>query len=152
MLTYHGKGQIVGYPIFDLNDWVKDTHKYLRALEEVIIKTCADYNLHTERIPGLTGVWIDSRKIAAIGIKVSRWITMHGFAFNINTDLNLYKGIIPCGITDKEVTSLKIELGKEINLNEVKLKILENVKEVFDYDGYETKDVDTFLENNLKNV
>lgn len=151
-ITYHGKGQIVGYPIFDLNDWVKDTHKYLRALEEVIIKTCADYNLHTERIPGLTGVWIDSRKIAAIGIKVSRWITMHGFAFNINTDLNLYKGIIPCGITDKEVTSLKIELGKEINLNEVKLKILENVKEVFDYDGYETKDVDTFLENNLKNV
>lgn len=151
-ITYHGKGQIVGYPIFDLNDWVKDTHKYLRALEEVIIKTCAVYNLHTERIPGLTGVWIDSRKIAAIGIKVSRWITMHGFAFNINTDLNLYKGIIPCGITDKEVTSLKMELGKEINLNEVKLKILENVKEVFDYDGYEAKDVDAFLENNLKNV
>lgn len=151
-ITYHGKGQIVGYPIFDLNDWLKDTHKYLRALEEVIINSCAEYNLHAARIPGLTGVWINDRKIAAIGIKVSRWITMHGFAFNINTDLDLYKGIIPCGISDKEVTSLKKELGKEINLNEVKLKILKHMKKVFDYEKYEVNDAGMLLENNLKNV
>ena len=151
-ITYHGTGQIVGYPIFDLNNWFKDTHKYLRALEEVIIKTCSDYKIEAGRIPGLTGVWIDNRKIAAIGIKVSRWITMHGFAFNINTDLDLYKGIIPCGITDKEVTSLKKELGREIDLGEVKLKILKNVKEVFDYDEYEVKDSDLLLEKTLNKV
>lgn len=151
-ITYHGTGQIVGYPIFNLNDWVKDTHKYLRALEEVIIKTCADYNIKAGRIPGLTGVWIENRKIAAIGIKVSRWITMHGFAFNINTDLDLYKGIIPCGITDKEVTSLKKELRREVDLNEVKLKILNNVKEVFDYDEFEVKDSDALLEKSLNKV
>ena len=151
-ITYHGTGQIVGYPIFDLNDWVKDTHKYLRALEEILIKTCEDYGLQAGRIPGLTGVWINDRKIAAIGIKVSRWITMHGFAFNINTDLNLYKGIIPCGITDKEVTSLQKELGRNIDLDEVKQKILKNVKEVFAYDEYEVKDANVLLEKNLKTV
>ena len=151
-ITYHGTGQIVGYPIFDLNDWDKDTHKYLRALEEVLIKTCEDYGLQAGRIPGLTGVWINDRKIAAIGIKVSRWITMHGFAFNINTDLNLYNGIIPCGITDKEVTSLQKELGRKIDLDEVKQKILKNVKEVFAYDEYEVKDANVLLEKNLKTV
>lgn len=151
-ITYHGTGQIVGYPIFDLNDWVKDTHKYLRGLEEVLIKTCEDYRLQAGRIPGLTGVWIQDRKIAAIGIKVSRWITMHGFAFNINTDLDLYKGIIPCGITDKEVTSLQKELGREISLDEVKEKILKNVKEVFAYDECEVKDAGMLTENNLKTV
>ena len=113
-ITYHGPGQIVGYPIVDLNNWYKDTHKYLRALEEVIIKTCKDYSLNCERNPKYTGVWIGDRKIAAIGIKVSRWITMHGFAFNVNTDLNLFNGIIPCGIQDKSVTSLSKELNKEI--------------------------------------
>jgi len=151
-ITYHGKGQIVGYPIFDLNDWIKDTHKYLRALEEVLIKTCEEYELQAGRIPGLTGVWIENRKIAAIGIKVSRWITMHGFAFNVNTDLNLYKGIIPCGINDKEVTSLKKELNKEIDLAEVKLKILRNVNEVFDYDEYEVKERGILLEKNFNKV
>lgn len=132
-ITYHGPGQIVGYPIIDLNNWFKDTHKYLRALEEVIIKTCSDYGLMSERNPKHTGVWIGDRKIAAIGIKVSRWVTMHGFAFNVNTDLNLFNGIIPCGIQDKSVTSLKQELKREISIQEIKEKILLNFTELFDY-------------------
>ena len=132
-ITYHGPGQIVGYPIIDLNNWYKDTHKYLRALEEIIIKTCAEYNLFCERNPKYTGVWIDDKKIAAIGIKVSRWITMHGFAFNVNTDLNLFNGIIPCGIQDKAVTSLRQELDREIDIQEVKDKLLNNFKEFFGY-------------------
>jgi lipoyl(octanoyl) transferase len=132
-ITYHGPGQIVGYPIIDLNNWYKDTHKYLRALEEVIIKTCSEYGLNCERNPKHTGVWIGDRKIAAIGIKVSRWITMHGFAFNVNTDLNLFNGIIACGIQDKSVTSLKQELNREISIQEVKDKLLYNFSNVFNY-------------------
>ncbi|MGE5410181.1 MAG: lipoyl(octanoyl) transferase LipB [Clostridiales bacterium] len=133
-ITYHGPGQIVGYPIIDLKLWKQDTHLYLRGLEEVIIRTCKDYGINATRIDKLTGVWIDHRKIAAIGIKVSRWITMHGFAFNVNTDLSLFNGIIPCGIKDKEVTSLKKELGSEINLSEVKSRLVSNFSEVFSYD------------------
>ncbi|MDP4172674.1 MAG: lipoyl(octanoyl) transferase LipB [Bacteroidota bacterium] len=133
-ITYHGPGQIVGYPIIDLKLWKEDTHLYLRGLEEVIIRTCKDYGINATRIDKLTGVWIDHRKIAAIGIKVSRWITMHGFAFNVNTDLSLFNGIIPCGIKDKEVTSLKKELGMEINLSEVKSRLVSNFSEVFSYD------------------
>lgn len=133
-ITYHGPGQIVGYPIIDLNNWFKDTHKYLRALEEVIIKTCENYGLQCGRNEKHTGVWIDDRKIAAIGIKVSRWVTMHGFAFNINTDLNLFKGIIPCGIQDKSVTSLSKELKKEIDTNEVKEILLRNFFTLFSYE------------------
>jgi lipoyl(octanoyl) transferase len=133
-ITYHGPGQIVGYPIINLNNWNKDTHKYLRALEEVIINTCSEYNLRCERNPKHTGVWSSDKKIAAIGIKVSRWITMHGFAFNVNTDLNLFNGIIPCGIQDKSVTSLKQELGFQIDIGEVKEKILNNFVKVFGYD------------------
>jgi lipoyl(octanoyl) transferase len=132
-ITYHGPGQIVGYPIIDLNSWQKDTHKYLRALEEVIIKTCSEYGLNCERNQKHTGVWIGERKIAAIGIKVSRWITMHGFAFNVNTNLNLFNGIIPCGIQDKSVTSLSKELMMEISIQEVKDKLLKNFSDVFDY-------------------
>lgn len=132
-ITYHGPGQVVGYPIIDLNNWYKDTHKYLRALEEVIIKTCTEYNLFCERNPKYTGVWINDRKIAAIGIKVSRWITMHGFAFNVNTDLNLFNGIIPCGIQDKSVTSLAEELNTEVDIQEVKQKLLNNFKEILGY-------------------
>ncbi|MBI1938606.1 MAG: lipoyl(octanoyl) transferase LipB [Ignavibacteriales bacterium] len=133
-ITYHGPGQIVGYPIINLSEWKEDTHEYLRGLEEVIMKTCAEYGLQTERNSKYTGVWIGKRKIAAIGIKVSRWITMHGFAFNISTDLNFFGGIVPCGIRDKDVTSLKRELGKEIDINEVKNKVRENFKIVFGYD------------------
>lgn len=133
-ITYHGPGQIVGYPIIDLNNWFNDTHKYLRELEEVIIKTCADYGLVCGRNEKHTGVWIGDRKIAAIGIKVSRWVTMHGFAFNVNTDLNLFSGIIPCGIQDKSVTSLNKELKKEISIGEVKEKLLRNFSSLFSYE------------------
>ena len=136
-ITYHGPGQIVGYPIISLTNWNQDTHKYLRAIEEVIIKVCDEYGLDASRVEKYTGVWIDDRKICAIGIKVSRWITMHGFAFNVNTDLKLFKGIIPCGISDKDVTSLNLELKKEINLGEVKERILHQFSVIFNYDQIE---------------
>jgi lipoyl(octanoyl) transferase len=148
-ITYHGPGQIVGYPIIDLNNWGKDTDKYLRALEEIIIRTCADYRLAVKRVPKYTGVWIEDRKIAAIGIKVTRWITMHGFALNVNTDLSLYNGIIPCGITNKEVTSLKKELKTEINLQEVKSKILNHAVEIFGYNDIETQNVEYLLSKDV---
>lgn len=144
-ITYHGPGQIVGYPIISLNDWQKDTHKYLRALEEVIILTCKEYGLETGRNKSYTGVWIENRKIAAIGIKISNWVSMHGFAFNVNTDLQLYNGIIPCGIIGKEVTSLAKELGKEISIEEVKEKLLRNFIEVFQYDRIETLQKEEFI-------
>ena len=132
-ITYHGPGQIVGYPIIDLNDWKNDTHKYL---EEVIIRTCNYYGITGIRDPKYTGVWIENKKIAAIGIKISRWITMHGFAFNVNTDLSLFTGIVPCGITDKEVTSLKKELSYDVSIPEVKDILLKNFIEVFDYNKF----------------
>lgn len=134
-ITYHGPGQIVGYPIINLNDWEKDTHKYLRALEEIIIRVCKEYGLNSERNSKHTGVWMGNRKIAAIGIKVSRWITMHGFAFNANTDLSLFNGIIPCGIVDKDVTSLQKELGHDVDLNQTKELIVKNFTEVLDYNS-----------------
>ncbi len=132
-ITYHGPGQIVGYPILNLAKWKKDTHKYLRGLEEVIIQVCAYYGLKCGRKEKYTGVWIDDRKICAIGIKVKNWITMHGFAFNVNTDLELFNGIIPCGIKNKSVTSLQAELGEEVNMTEVKKKITEKFKDYFGY-------------------
>jgi lipoyl(octanoyl) transferase len=148
-ITYHGPGQIVGYPIIDLNNWQKDTHKYLRALEEVIIKTCEEYNLKCERNPNHTGVWIDDKKIAAIGIKVSRWVTMHGFAFNVNTNLNLFNGIVPCGILDKSVTSLSKELDREIDIQVVKNKLLKNFKEVFSYTLVDSKSINEIIHTNF---
>jgi lipoyl(octanoyl) transferase len=137
-ITYHGPGQIVGYPIIDLNQWQNDTHKYLRGLEEVIIRTCSFYGINASRDPKYTGVWIENRKIAAIGIKVSRWITMHGFAFNINSDLSFFNGIVPCGIFNKEVTSLSKELNTIIDLQEVKSLLVANFKEYFGYDSVNT--------------
>jgi len=136
-ITYHGPGQIVGYPIINLTNWKQDTHKYLRSIEEVIINVLKEYGLSGTRVEKFTGVWLDDRKICAIGIKVSRWITMHGFAFNVNTDLKLFNGIIPCGITDKDVTSLNRELNKEINLFEVKEKIIHHFSAEFNYDQIE---------------
>lgn len=136
-ITYHGPGQIVGYPIINLTNWKQDTHKYLRALEEVVIQVCAEYGLNGSRVDQYTGVWIDDAKICAIGIKVSRWITMHGFAFNVNTDLKLFNGIVPCGISDKAVTSLNKELKKEIDLKEVKEKIILHFSNIFNYDQIE---------------
>lgn len=132
-ITYHGPGQIVSYAILNLANWKKDTHLYLRALEDVVIDTCKDYGIESERNNKYTGVWIENRKICAIGIKVSRWITMHGFAFNVNTDLNLFDGIIPCGIQEKEVTTLSKELDGDIDIQEVKTKVVNNFVNVFDY-------------------
>ncbi len=137
-ITFHGPGQIVGYPILDLERFYTDIGKYLRSLEEMVILTLAEYNIRGERSPGETGVWIDpaikgrERKICAIGIRCSRWITMHGFAFNINTDLSHFTQMIPCGIRDKQATSLKNELGREIPLAEVKTKLERNFEIVFD--------------------
>ena len=127
-ITYHGPGQIVGYPILDLDNFFTDIHKYLRFLEEAIILTLKEYGLEGERSPGETGVWFDvgtpkARKICALGVKSSRWVTMHGFAFNINADLSYFGNIIPCGIVDKQVTSMQKELGREMDMEEVKTKL-----------------------------
>jgi lipoyl(octanoyl) transferase len=139
-ITYHGPGQIVGYAILDLTNWKKDTHLYLRALEEVLIKTSKGYGIeNATRNEQYTGVWIEDRKICAIGIKVSRWVTMHGFAYNVNTDLELFNGIIPCGIQEKKVTSLSKELNSKQNMDEVKNKIINNFAKVFDYEVVESK-------------
>ncbi len=139
-ITYHGPGQIVGYPIFDLDNFFTDIHKYLRFIEEGVILTLEEYGIKSGRIDGLTGVWLDiddpikSRKICALGVKCSRWVTMHGFAFNVNTDLSLFKNIVPCGIDDKAVTSMQNELGKEVDITEVKKKLLINLSNLFDFD------------------
>ncbi len=127
-ITFHGPGQIVGYPILDLDNFFTDIHKYLRFLEQAVINTLAEYGLEGTRSEGETGVWLDvgtpfARKICAMGVKASRWVTMHGFAFNINTDLSYFDHIIPCGIQGKGVTSLAKELGKEISFKEVKEKL-----------------------------
>ena len=137
-ITYHGPGQIVGYPILDLDNFFTDIHKYLRFLEECIILTLADYGLETERSPGETGVWLDvgtpfARKICAMGVRASRWVTMHGFALNVNADLGYFDNIIPCGIRGKAVTSLNVELGKEmVDEAEVKAKIIKHFKTLFE--------------------
>lgn len=137
-ITYHGPGQIVGYPILDLDNFFTDIHKYLRFLEETIILTLKDYGIESGRIEGLTGVWLDwknpakARKICAMGVRTSRWVTMHGFAFNVNSDLSYFKNIIPCGIQDKAVTSMKHELGREVDMNEVKQKVKKYFAEVFE--------------------
>ena len=136
-ITYHGPGQIVGYPILDLDNFFTDIHKYLRFLEEVIIKTLAEYGIKSERSEGETGVWLDvgtpfARKICAMGVRTSRWVTMHGFALNVNTNLGYFDNIIPCGIKGKAVTSIEAELNKKLPLEEVKTKILKNFKELFE--------------------
>ncbi|MFD1062099.1 lipoyl(octanoyl) transferase LipB [Winogradskyella litorisediminis] len=137
-ITYHGPGQIVGYPILDLDNFFTDIHKYLRFLEECIILTLAEYGLETERSPGETGVWLDvgtpfARKICALGVRASRWVTMHGFALNVNADLGYFDNIIPCGIRGKAVTSLHVELGVEkVDESEVKSKILKHFKTLFE--------------------
>ncbi|PRX45706.1 lipoyl(octanoyl) transferase LipB [Salegentibacter salegens] len=137
-ITYHGPGQLVGYPILDLDNFFTDIHKYLRFLEECIILTLLDYGLKAERSPGETGVWLDvgtpfARKICAMGVRASRWVTMHGFALNVNADLGFFDHIIPCGIEGKAVTSLNVELGKkEIPLVEVQEKVLKHFTELFE--------------------
>jgi len=134
-ITYHGPGQIVGYPIIDLNEIGIGVRVYVEKLEQVLIDTLAEYGIETERVDGLTGIWLKEgrpRKIAALGIKVSRGVTMHGFALNVNTDLNYFNHIVPCGISDKEVTTMQSELGKEIEMNEVKQKLAVHFTHHFD--------------------
>jgi len=137
-ITFHGDQQIVGYPILDLEKFYTDIGKYLRNLEEVIIATLADYGLKGARSAGETGVWLDpdipgkERKICAMGVRTSRWITMHGFAFNVNTDLSYFNNIIPCGIQNKQVTSLEKELGKRIDFDEAKERVKKNFEKVFE--------------------
>ncbi|RTE54181.1 lipoyl(octanoyl) transferase LipB [Arenibacter aquaticus] len=137
-ITYHGPGQIVGYPILDLDNFFTDIHKYLRFLEEMVILTLADYGLKGERSKGETGVWLDvgtpfARKICAMGVRASRWVTMHGFALNVNADLGYFDLMIPCGIKGKAVTSLNVELGKkEVSMDEVKEKLLKHFSHLFE--------------------
>ena len=136
-ITYHGPGQIVGYPILDLENFFTDIHKYLRFLEEVIILTLAEYNIIGTRSEGETGVWLGvgtpfARKICAMGVRASRWVTMHGFALNVNADLGYFDNIIPCGIKGKAVTSLHAELGRKIDEDEIKEKILKHFQNLFE--------------------
>lgn len=136
-ITYHGPGQIVGYPILDLDNFFTDIHLYLRTLEQAVIDTLAEYGIESGRYPGYTGVWLDAdnekaRKICALGVRCSRWVTMHGFAFNVNTDLDYFKNIVPCGIDDKDVTSMKRELKGEVNLEKVKGVLVKNILRLFE--------------------
>ena len=135
-ITFHGYGQIVGYPVIDLENFYTDINRYLRTLEEIVISTLNYFKISSQRSPGETGVWLESnspnsRKICAIGVKTSRWVTMHGFALNVDTDLRYYNYIIPCGIKGKGITSMNKEIKKNVSINEVKEKILENLKKTF---------------------
>ena len=131
-VTYHGPGQVVGYPIIDLRPDRQDVHRYVRDLEEVMIRTCADYGLEAGRIAGLTGTWIGAEKIGAIGVRISRWITSHGFAFNVSTRLDHFQLIVPCGISDRGVTSLERATGRSIGVEEVEDRITRHFGEVFE--------------------
>lgn len=136
-ITYHGPGQIVGYPVIDLENFFTDIHKYLRLLEQAVIDTLEEYDIESGRIEGLTGVWLDHekqvnpRKICALGVKTSRWVTMHGLALNVNSDINYFDYIVPCGIEDKAVTSMNIELGYELNKQEVSEKLKNHIVQLF---------------------
>ena len=135
-ITFHGYGQIVGYPVIDLENFYTDINRYLRTLEEIVISTLNYFKISSQRSPGETGVWLESnspnsRKICAIGVKTSRWVTMHGFALNVDTDLRYYNYIIPCGIKGKGITSINKEIKKNVSINEVKKKLLENLKKTF---------------------
>jgi lipoyl(octanoyl) transferase len=136
-ITYHGPGQIVAYPILDLDNFFTDIHKYMRSLEEAVIRTLQKFNVPSGRVAGLTGVWIDfedekkARKICALGVKTSRWVSMHGLALNVNTDLNYFENIIPCGIVDKAVTSMSTELKQIQDMKKVEMELLKNLSEVF---------------------
>jgi len=150
-ITYHGPGQLVGYPVFDLDNFTSDIHLFLRLIENAAIKTLAEYGINNA-VPGgegHTGVWLDfdkrgkARKILAIGVHTSRWVTMHGFALNVNTDLNYFSNIVPCAIPDKSVTSLQKELGRKIESEEVKEKLKRNLAEVFEFEFLPAKDVFT---------
>ncbi len=141
-ITYHGPGQIVAYPIFDLDYFFSDIHKYLRYLEEAVIRCLADFGIFAGRYEGYTGVWIDpeipkkARKICAMGVKCSRWVTMHGLAFNVHSNMDYFKNIVPCGIDDKAVTSMELELGVKIDIEKVKARLLSHLASVFKFDVF----------------
>ena len=137
-ITYHGPGQLVVYPIFDLEQFFTDIHKYMRLLEEAVIITLQEYGIIAQRMEGQTGVWlgvgsIEARKICAMGVKSSRWVTMHGLGFNVNSDLRYFDHIIPCGISDKSVTSMAFELGEEVDMKELSNKLLVNMANLFEF-------------------
>ena len=147
-ITYHGPGQLVVYPIFDLDQFFTDIHKYMRFLEEAVIRTLEEFGIHSGRVEGLTGVWIDynlpsARKICALGVKSSRWVTMHGIGFNVNTNLNYFTHIVPCGIDDKAVTSMQKELGYGLDFKKVSMILNHNLKELFGF---------TFVEGDRTNL
>lgn len=135
-ITYHGPGQLVAYPILDLQDYYLDVHRYLRDLEEVIILTLGEYGITSERDPRYTGVWVEGRKIAAIGVKVSRWVTMHGVAVNVNSDLSFFDRIIPCGIADRGVTSVERILSRRVDLEEFGERFVDSFGQVFGIDSH----------------
>lgn len=130
-ITYHGPGQLVAYPVIDLDNYFTDMHKYLRSLEEAVIRTCADFQIDAGRIEGLTGVWVGQEKICAMGIRCSRWVTMHGLALNVNTDLSYFSHIVPCGITNKKVTSMEKIMGQPLDLAKVKESLTHHFCDVF---------------------
>ena len=146
-ITYHGPGQLVAYPIIDLDQYFTDIHKYLRTLEEAVIRTCAEYDIIAGRIDGMTGVWVDAesdtqaRKICAFGVKASRWVTMHGLALNVDSDLNFFNLIIPCGIVDRGVTSISKEIGRKVSLDEVKPRLKHHLQSLFGWE--ETSGLDS---------
>jgi lipoyl(octanoyl) transferase len=131
-VTYHGPGQIVGYPIIDLNPHRRDVHRYVRDLETVLIRTVADYGIHAQRVQGLTGVWVGEEKLAAIGVRIARWVTSHGFALNVNTYLDHFDLIVPCGIADRGVTSMARLLNRPLDTAEIENRIIEQFADVFD--------------------
>ena len=135
-VTYHGPGQIVGYPIIDLKPDRCDVHVYVRDLEEVLIRVCADYGVQAGRVTGLTGAWVGAEKIGAIGVRVSRWVTSHGFALNVTTELDHFKLIVPCGITDRGVTSLQRASGSDVKVPEVEAALVRHFCDVFDREPY----------------
>ncbi|MPY89222.1 MAG: lipoyl(octanoyl) transferase LipB [Luteitalea sp.] len=131
-VTYHGPGQLVGYPVIDLKPDRQDVHRYVRDVEEVLIRTAADFGVRADRVPGLTGVWVDQQKLAAIGVRISRWVTSHGFAFNVSTDLDYFDLIVPCGIADRGATSLEQLLGQPVAMAEVEEACIHHFCDVFD--------------------
>jgi lipoyl(octanoyl) transferase len=137
-VTYHGPGQVVGYPIIDLNPDRRDVHRYVRDLEEVLIRTAADFGIEAERVAGLTGVWVGREKLAAIGVRIARWITSHGFALNVSTNLDYFNLIIPCGIADRGVTSLERLLGRAVELDDVERRLAQHFNNVFHFSGLPT--------------
>ncbi len=139
-VTYHGPGQVIGYPIIDLSPDRRDVHRYVRDLEDVMISTCADYSVAAQRIPGMSGCWVGEGKIGAVGVRIARWVTSHGFAFNVATDLDAFDLIVPCGITDRSVTSLAAELGHEVPVPDVMDRLAADFATVFEREAVAATD------------